>query len=81
MNQTPPHYPTKQSVHLSIDSQLLAEAKQLKINLLVVFESALTAEVKARRSARWLEENQKGLEALNDFVDEHGMFIHKGRVW
>ena len=45
------------------------------------FESALEAEVKAQRSAKWLEENKSGLQALNDFVDEHGMFNHKGRMW
>lgn len=81
MSQTQTNRPVKKPANLSVNSQLLAEAKQLNINLSATFESALEAEVKARRSAKWLEENQVGLQALNDFVDEHGMFNHKGRMW
>lgn len=81
MNQTQVDRPVKKSANLSVNSQLLAEAKQLNINLSATFENALEAEVKARRSAKWLEENKAGLQALNNFVDEHGMFNHKGRVW
>lgn len=81
MSQTHINRPVKKSANLSINSQLLAEAKQLNINLSATFESALEAEVKARRSTKWLEENEVGLQALNDFVDEHGMFNHKGRIW
>jgi antitoxin CcdA len=81
MNQTKTNRPVKKPANLSVNSELLTEAKQLNINLSATFESALEAEVKARRSAKWLEENKKGLQALNDFVDEHGMFNHKGRMW
>jgi antitoxin CcdA len=81
MSQTQINRPLKKPANLSVNSQLLAEAKQLNINLSATFEKALEAEVKAQRSAKWLEENKAGLEALNDFVDEHGLFNHKGRMW
>jgi antitoxin CcdA len=81
MNQAQINRPVKKAANLSVNSQLLAEAKQLNINLSATFESALEAEVKARRSAKWLEESKAGLQALNDFVEEHGMFNHKGRMW
>lgn len=81
MSQAHTNRSVKKPANLSVNSQLLAEAKQLNINLSATFERALEAEVKARRSAKWLEENKEGLQALNDFVDEHGMFNHKGRMW
>ena len=81
MKQSQTNRAVKKSANLSVNEQLLAEAKELNINLSATFESALEAEVKARRSAKWLEENKVGLELLNNFVDEHGIFNHKGRVW
>lgn len=81
MKQIRPNSIAKKAANLSVNSQLLAEAKALNINLSAIFESASEAEVKARRSAKWLEENKAGLQALNDFVDEHGMFNHKGKMW
>jgi antitoxin CcdA len=81
MSQTKTSRTVKKPANLSVNSQLLAEAKQLNINLSATFEKALESEVKARRSAQWLDENKAGLQALNDFVDEHGMFNHKGRIW
>ena len=81
MKQTQTNRVVKKSANLSVNGQLLTEAKALNINLSATFENALEVEVKARRSAKWLEENKAGLEALNRFVDEHGMFSHKERVW
>lgn len=81
MKQSKTNRTVKKSVNLSVNEQLLAEAKELNINLSATFETALEAEVKTRRSAKWLEENKAGLEALNNFVDENGIFNHKGRVW
>ena len=80
MSQTCINGSDKEAVSFSVNSQLLVEAKQLNINLSATFESALEAEVKAQRSANWLKENKAGLQALNDFVDEHGMFNHKGKM-
>lgn len=81
MKQSQINRVVKKPANLSVNGQLLTEAKELNINLSATFELALEAEVKARRSAKWLEENKAGLEALNDFVDEHGVFNHKGRAW
>lgn len=81
MKQSQINRVVKKPANLSVNGQLLTEAKELNINLSATFEQALEAEVKVRRSAKWLEENKAGLEALNDFVDEHGVFNHKGRAW
>ena len=57
-------------------SRTVKKSASLRVNEQLLAE----AKVKVRRSAKWLEENKAELEALNNFVDEHGVFNHKGRV-
>jgi antitoxin CcdA len=64
----------KKSANLSINADLLQKAKSLDINLSATLEAALAAEVKRRRSARWLAANKPSLDAYNAFVAKHGVF-------
>ncbi len=64
----------KTSVNLSINADLLAEAKALGINLSALCEAALEVEVKRLREAKWLEENREAMDAYNAVVREHGLF-------
>ena len=64
----------KKATNLSINADLLCEAKALKINLSQAFEAYLTELVTAKRKEKWLEENRDAINAYNQFVDEHGVF-------
>lgn len=59
---------------VSINSDLLAKAKELKINLSATLESALIGLVNAKQRELWQSENKTAIEAYNQFVDEQGVF-------
>ncbi len=64
----------KRPTNLSINEGLLRLAKELDINLSATLERAIEAEVRARRRARWLEENREAIEAYNARVEREGVF-------
>ena len=64
----------KKATNLSINADLLREAKALDINLSQAFEAHLAELVKTRKQEKWLEENREDIAAYNRFVDEHGVF-------
>ncbi len=71
----------KKPTNLSLNSELLAEAKRLNINLSATMEKALTKEVNERRKAEWLEQNATAIEACNGFTEKHGLFSDSFRVF
>ncbi|WP_420074016.1 type II toxin-antitoxin system CcdA family antitoxin [Yersinia sp. 2544 StPb PI] len=60
------------NVYLNVD--LIEQAKELDLNLSATLNQALELAVKERQRDRWLTENRAGLEALNGFVEENGLF-------
>lgn len=71
----------KKPTNLSINSGLLAEARQLKINLSATLERALEKEVRTARRNKWLDENKKGMETCNKLASRHGLFADKYRIF
>ena len=69
----------KKPTNLSINSNLLAKARDLEINLSATLEKALESEVRQNTHERWLQENRKALENCNNFTAEHGLFADKHR--
>jgi len=71
----------KQAANLSVDSELLQEAKELKINLSQTLEEALREKVRAERGRKWLEENRKAIESYNQWVRKNGLPLAKYRMF
>jgi antitoxin CcdA len=71
----------KKAANLSVQAELLEQAKAYKINLSQTLETALVAEVKRRREAEWLEENKAAIEAYNKEIAEHGLFSDAFRTF
>ncbi len=65
---------TKQSANLSVNSELLRQAKELNINLSQALEQRLAELVRQKRAQRWLQENRKALEDYNRLIDRRGVF-------
>lgn len=65
---------SKKSANLSINSDLLKKARNLKINLSATLEHALALQVKQAARKTWLGENKKALKALNKLADKNGLF-------
>ncbi len=64
----------KKPANLSINSDLLKQARDLDINLSATLEQALTAQLKAKQAQLWLEQNKKAIAAYNKSVNEDGVF-------
>ncbi|MBS7325499.1 MAG: type II toxin-antitoxin system CcdA family antitoxin [Thiopseudomonas sp.] len=64
----------KKPANLSINADLLAKAKALKINLSAALETALAERISASQREQWLEENRSAIDAYNKMVEEHGVF-------
>lgn len=71
----------KKSANLSLNSELLAEAKRLNINLSATMEKALEKEVSQRLKAEWLEQNADAISACNELAETHGLFSDSYRVF
>lgn len=64
----------KKAANLSINSDLLQQAKILKINLSATLEDRLAHLIRRNRRAQWLDENRPALNDYNAFVEKHGVF-------
>jgi post-segregation antitoxin (ccd killing protein) len=69
----------KQTVSLTINSDLYAKARRLGINTSQVAEEALAHEVARRNAERLREEVRKDLKALDDYEAKHGSFAEMVR--
>jgi antitoxin CcdA len=71
--------PKKRAVDLFVDTELLEEARRLRINLSDSLERRLRTIVKAEHEKRWLEENRQAIASINDFIDRHGLLANRLR--
>lgn len=71
----------KKAANLSVNSDLLEQAKALNINLSRTLEQGLEEQIRAEKRKRWLEENREGIEAYNRHVEEHGVFSEGMRTF
>ena len=64
----------KRPTNLTLNSDLLHQAKALDINLSQVLEQALDAVVKQKKAAQWLEKNREAIAHCNADTEKNGMF-------
>ena len=70
----------KKATNLSINKDLLAEARDLNINLSATLEEALQEKVRENRRKQWLEDNKQAIQACNELAEKNGLFSDKYRV-
>ncbi len=68
-------------VNLSLDGDLVSEARALEINLSRAAEAGIAAEVMRVRAQQWREQNQLAIESSNDYVETHGLPLDKHRMF
>ena len=71
----------KKAVNLSIDAELVAEAKAAGTNMSALLEKALKQELRERRSRKWREENRAALDAYDRHIEEDGLWADEFRTW
>ena len=64
----------KRATNLSINGDLLNQARALNINLSATFEKTLADLVKTKQQQAWLAENQQAIDDYNQQVDASGAF-------
>ena len=60
----------KKAANLSVNSDLLAKSRALKINLSATLEKALERELAEAEARKWSEENRRAIQSYNDFVEK-----------
>lgn len=64
----------KKAANLSINNELLQQAKELGINLSQSLEEILVDKVARRKEELWLEENRDAIEDYNRTIERRGVF-------
>jgi antitoxin CcdA len=72
-------FPKKRAVNLFVDSNLLDEARRLRINLSDTLERRLRMLVRVELEKRWLEENRAAIDSINAFIDRNGLLANRLR--
>ena len=75
-----PPAPPKRATNVSMAENLLAQAKELRINVSQAAEAGLARAVAAKRAELWLKENQEAIESSNAFVEQQGLPLGKYRM-
>jgi antitoxin CcdA len=65
---------SKKATNLTINRDLLRQARELKINLSHTLEERLAEIIAQRRREQWLTENRRALAEYNRRIEEHGVF-------
>jgi len=66
---------------LTVNSDLLTQAKNYKINLSATLESALADALKAKKVDLWKEENKEAIVNYNNSIEEFGLFSDEIRMF
>ena len=65
----------RRSVNLTINEDVLQEARALQLNTSQAAESGLLAAIRQAKEAAWLDENKKGLSAHNKRIEKEGPLL------
>jgi len=64
----------KKATNLSINADLLRQAKELNINLSQTLEQHLAELVREARRQQWLADNKGAIESYNQRIESQGVF-------
>ena len=71
----------RRTVRLSLNADLVREAREYHLNLSATLERALVEQLRQLRAEGWLAENKDGIAAYNALVRRHGTFADALRTF
>jgi antitoxin CcdA len=71
----------KRATNVSLPNDLVAEARELGINLSQACEKGVVAEISVKRRERWLTENWDAIQERNAWVEKNGLPLEKHRMF
>ena len=69
----------RRATSLTLDPDLLDEAKSLGVNVSRAAEEGLAAALKAERTRHWKEENAEAIREYNEYVRHEGIPLARHR--
>jgi antitoxin CcdA len=69
----------KKSANLSINSDLIQQAKALKINLSKLLEEKLAQTIATQKESLWLKDNKEAIKEYNERISKNGTFSDRLR--
>ncbi len=69
----------RKPANLTIDQNLLTEARALKLNVSRAAEAGIAEAVRQEKSRRWQEENAEAIRSSNEWVERNGLPLAKHR--
>lgn len=73
--------PARAVDQLAIDSQLVAEARALKIDVSIAAAEGIAQAIKVERERLWLSENAEAIRQSNEHVEKHGLPLAEYRAF
>ncbi len=77
----PPPASARRATNVTLPEHLVAQAKELGINISQACEAGLAAQVKAAQAAKWLEENRAAIEYWNARMERDGLLLEEYRMF
>jgi antitoxin CcdA len=71
----------RKALNLSLDTGVVAAARETGLNLSQICEAALRDAAKAEWAKRWKDEHREAIEANNAWVEKHGLPLAKYRMF
>ena len=71
----------RKAANLSLDSALIAQARELNLNVSKAAEDGLRLAIKSERERLWLIENAQAIDEENAYVEKHGLPFAKYRTF
>lgn len=71
----------RKAVNLSLDTGVVATARELGLNLSQICEAALKDATKQARWKRWQEEHREAIEKHNAWVEKNGLPLERYRLF
>jgi Post-segregation antitoxin (ccd killing mechanism protein) encoded by the F plasmid len=69
----------RKPTNVSLDPELLAQARSLDINVSRACERGLVEQIAETRAQRWRQENAEALASSNAYVDHNGLPLARFR--
>jgi len=71
----------RRATNITLPESMVAQAKELGINISQACEAGLAAQVKAAREKQWLEENREAIAYWNEKMAREGLPLAKYSVF
>jgi antitoxin CcdA len=71
----------RKAVNLSLDTGVVAAAREAGLNLSQVCEAAIRTATKIEEARRWQEQHREAIEVNNAWVEQHGLPLTKHRLF